>query len=167
MLTRSGFALFGVVLLAWMALAAQQPATTRPAAKQAIAHRGASAYRPEHTEAAYRLAIEQKVDFVEQDLGVSKDNQLICIHDGALERTTNVAEVFPDRSTTIALGSRTPAKHWLVADFTLAELKRLDAGKWFKPEFAGAKLLTFEEAIALVRAHPGFGMYPELKSPQL
>src|SRR5438445_12741738 len=68
----------------------------------------------------------------------------------------------------IALGSRGgPAKHWLVNDFTLAEVKRLDAGAWFKPQFAGAKLLTFQEAIDMVRARPGFGMYPELKSPQL
>jgi glycerophosphoryl diester phosphodiesterase len=151
--------------LAVAMLSAQAPATL--SGKQAIAHRGASAYRPEHTEAAYRLAIDQKVDFVEQDLGVTKDGQLICIHDDSLERTTNAAEVFPDRSTTIALGSRTPAQHWLVNDFTLAEVKRLDAGKWFKPEYGGARLLTFQEAIDLVRAHPGFGMYPELKSPQL
>jgi len=163
-LTRSLFpAALSLVLLAWTALHAQQAAR----AKEAIAHRGASAYRPEHTEAAYRLAMDQKVDFVEQDLGVTKDGQLICIHDDTLERTTNVATVFPDRSTTIALGSRTPAKHWLVNDFTLAEIKRLDAGSWFKPEFAGARLLTFQDAIDLVRARPGFGMYPELKSPQL
>ena len=152
--------------LGWVSLHAQPPKTA-PAAKQAIAHRGASSYRPEHTEAAYRLAIDQKVDFVEQDLGVTKDSQLICIHDDTLERTTNVAEVFPDRSTMVALGSRTPSKHWLVNDFTLADIKRLDAGKWFRPEFAGARLLTFQEAIDLLRAHPGFGMYPELKSPQL
>jgi glycerophosphoryl diester phosphodiesterase len=156
-----------LTVLAWTALHAQRPARTAQAKKQAIAHRGASAYRPEHTEAAYRLAMDQKVDYVEQDLGVTKDSQLICIHDDTLERTTNAAEVFPDRSTMIALGSRTPAKHWLVNDFTLADIKRLDAGTWFKPEFAGARLLTFQEAIDLVRAHPGFGMYPELKSPQL
>ena len=155
-----------LALLAWAAVHAQQRPPA-PAAKQAIAHRGASAYRPEHTEAAYRLAMEQKVDFVEQDLGVTKDSQLICIHDDTLERTTNVADVFPDRSTMVALGSRTASKHWLVNDFTLPEIKRLDAGAWFKREFAGARLLTFQEAIDLVRAHPGFGMYPELKSPQL
>jgi glycerophosphoryl diester phosphodiesterase len=163
--SRSLFPALALAGLAVAMLSAQQPA--RSSARQAIAHRGASAYRPEHTEAAYRLAIDQKVDFVEQDLGVTKDGQLICIHDDSLERTTNVAEVFPDRSTTIALGSRTPAQHWLVNDFTLAEVKRLDAGKWFKPEYAGARLLTFQEAIDLVRAHAGFGMYPELKSPQL
>jgi glycerophosphoryl diester phosphodiesterase len=165
-LSRSLCAVLGILPIAWSAVHARQ--STRSAApKQAIAHRGASAYRPEHTEAAYRLAIDQKVDFVEQDLGVSKDSQLICIHDDTLERTTNAADVFPDRSTTIAIESRKPAKHWLVNDFTLAEIKRLDAGKWFKPEYAGARLLTFQEAIDLVRAHPGFGMYPELKSPQL
>ena len=135
-------------------------------AKQAIAHRGASAYAPEHTTAAYKLAMDQKVDFVEQDLGVTKDGRLICIHDDSLERTTNVAEVFPGRAT--AGGRRGGSgKTWLLADFTLAEVKRLDAGTWFKPEFAGATLLTFEEAIDFVRARPGFGMYPELKSPQL
>ena len=137
-------------------------------AKQAIAHRGASGYAPEHTAAAYKLAMDQKVDFVEQDLGVTKDGRLICIHDDSLERTTNVAEVFPDRGTTDPSGrARGNGKTWLLADFTLDEVKRLDAGKWFKPEFAGAKLLTFEEAIDMVRARPGFGMYPELKSPQL
>jgi glycerophosphoryl diester phosphodiesterase len=163
-LFRSAALVFGIVTLGWAAMQAQ-PA--RATAKQSIAHRGASAYRPEHSEAAYKLAIEQKIDFVEQDLGVTRDSRLICIHDDTLERTTNVADVFPDRSTTMAIGSRTPAKHWLVNDFTLAEIKRLDAGKWFKPEFAGARLLTFQEAIDLVRAHPGTGMYPELKSPQL
>src|SRR5262249_52585675 len=122
-----------LVAVAWTVLHAQ-PSKTASNSKQAIAHRGASAYRPEHTEAAYRLAMDQKVDFVEQDLGVTKDSQLICIHDDTLERTTNVAEVFPDRSTMIALGARTPSKHWLVNDFTLAEIKRLDAGRWFKPE---------------------------------
>lgn len=141
-------------------------ATDAQSAKQAIAHRGASAYAPEHSAAAYKLAMDQKVDFVEQDLGVTKDGRLICIHDDSLERTTNVAEVFPDRAT-IDTRRRGGGKTWLLADFTLDEVKRLDAGKWFKPEFGGAKLLTFEEAIDFVRARPGFGMYPELKSPQL
>jgi glycerophosphoryl diester phosphodiesterase len=144
-------------------LAAQTP---RAAGKQAIAHRGASGYRPEHSAAAYTLAIEQKVDFVEQDLGVTKDNELICIHDDTLERTTNVADVFPDRASP-NVESRTPGKHWLVNDFTLAEIQRLDAGKWFKPEFAGTRIQTFQQAIDLVRAKPGVGIYPELKSPQL
>ena len=66
--------------------------------KLAIAHRGASAYAPEHTLAVYRLAIEQKADYVEQDLAVTKDGVLICLHDDSLERTTNVDEVFPDRA---------------------------------------------------------------------
>src|SRR5438045_6829088 len=131
--------------------------------KQSIAHRGASAYAPEHTAAAYRLAIEQHADFVEQDLGVTRDSELICIHDDTLERTTNAAEVVPDRGSSDArVGA---GLHWLVNDFTLDEIRRLDAGKWFKPEFAGARLQTFQEAIDLVRGKAG--LYPELKSPQL
>jgi glycerophosphoryl diester phosphodiesterase len=147
-----------VALLVGLALIAQ----TQPM-KQSIAHRGASAYAPEHTAAAYRLAIEQHADFVEQDLGVTRDSQLICIHDDTLERTTNVVELFPDRGRTDPQLS--PGRHWLVNDFTLDEIRTLDAGKWFKPEFAGARIQTFQEAIDLVRGQAG--LYPELKSPQL
>jgi glycerophosphoryl diester phosphodiesterase len=152
----------------WLALAAMAAGlSAQPAApKQAIAHRGASGYAPEHTAAAYTLAMKQKVDFVEPDLAVSKDNVLFCMHDDTLERTTNVAEVFPDRVST-GYQTRQPGKHWLALDFTIPEIKRLDAGKWFKPEFAGQRLLTFQEMIDLVRAQPGFGIYPELKSPEL
>ncbi len=165
---RSSFTAAAVLaLIAAGTLAGLRAQTSKPAAaKQAIAHRGASGYRPEHTAAAYKLAMDQKVDYVEQDLGVTKDNELICIHDDTLERTTNIAEVFPDRSSP-NVESRTPGKHWLVNDFTLAEIRRLDAGKWFKPEFAGARIQTFQEAIDLVRTKPGVGIYPELKSPQL
>src|SRR5439155_25260404 len=65
--------------------------------KQLIAHRGASGYAPEHTMASYQLALDQRADFVEPDLAVSKDGVLICLHDDTLERTTNVEEVYPDR----------------------------------------------------------------------
>jgi glycerophosphoryl diester phosphodiesterase len=157
---RSPF-VFSVVLA--LLIVATAAALAQPA-KQSIAHRGASGYAPEHTAAAYKLAIEQQVDFVEQDLGVTRDNELICIHDDTLERTTNVAKVFPDRASANA-PSRTPGKHWLVNDFSLAEIRRLDAGAWFKPEFANARIQTFQEAIDLVRGKAG--LYPELKSPQL
>ena len=154
-----------LVLLAALPRAADAP-------KQLIAHRGASGYRPEHTLASYRLAMEQHADFVEPDLAVTKDGVLICLHDDTLERTTNIAEVFPDRPTTSALPDyvqrdRRSQKHWLANDFTLAEIKRLDAGKWFKPEYAGEKVVTFQEHIDLVRSRPGTGTYPELKSPEL
>ena len=130
--------------------------------KLAIAHRGASAYAPEHTLAAYRLAIEQKTDYVEQDLAVTKDGVLICLHDDSLERTTNVAEVFPDRAT---VDPATGRKQWLAVDFTLAEIKRLDAGRWFDARFAGERVPTWAEAVAAVGT--AAGLYPELKSPPL
>jgi len=158
-------------LAIWMALSLLALAVVPRAAdapKQLIAHRGASGYAPEHTAAAYKLAIEQKADFIEPDLAVTKDNVLICLHDDTLERTTNVAQVFPDRAsaaTAATESTRRPGKHWLANDFTLAEIKRLDAGTWFNQKFAGEKILTFEEMIALVRGHGG--IYPELKSPPL
>jgi glycerophosphoryl diester phosphodiesterase len=131
-------------------------------AKQLVAHRGASAYAPEHTLDAYRLAMAQGADFVEQDLAVTKDGVLVCIHDLTLERTTNVEEVFPDRFVEDKRGG-TPVRSWRVHDFTLAEIGRLDAGSWFDPKFAGARIPTFQDAIDLVRGKAG--LYPELKDP--
>jgi glycerophosphoryl diester phosphodiesterase len=149
-----------IVLTVAFALAAQPAA---PAKKQLVAHRGASGYAPEHTIFAYKLAIEQGADFVEQDLAVTRDGVLVSIHDLTLERTTNVEEVFPDRFVEDKTGAN-PGKHWLVNDFTLAEITQLDAGSWFDKKFAGAKILTFQEAIDLVRGKAG--LYPELKDPE-
>lgn len=134
------------------------------AAKQLIAHRGASGYAPEHTLAAYQLALDQHADLVEPDLAVSKDGVLICLHDDSLERTTNVEEVFPDRYSREVQG-RNGERMWLANDFTLAEIRQLDAGRWMHPRFAGARVPTFDEMVALVRGKAG--IYPELKSPPL
>ena len=133
-----------------------------PARKQLVAHRGASAYAPEHTVEAYKLALEQGADYVEQDLAVTKDGVLVCIHDLTLDRTTNVEEIFPTRFAEDKTGG-TAVKRWLVGDFTLAEIKKLDAGSWFNPKFAGAKIPTFQEAIDTVGKRAG--LYPELKDP--
>jgi len=134
--------------------------------KTLIAHRGASGYAPEHTFAAYDLAMEQKADFVEPDLAVTKDGVLICLHDDTLERTTNVEEVYPARFSTEIKG-RNGEKRWVANDFTLAEIKKLDAGSWFDARFTGAQVPTWEEMFARVKSHPGVGVYPELKSPPL
>jgi glycerophosphoryl diester phosphodiesterase len=145
--------------LAWVALQAQPAA----AKKILIAHRGASAYAPEHSVDAYKLAMAQGADFVEQDLAVTKDGVLVSIHDLTLERTTDVEDVFPDRFAEDRSGP-TPVRRWYVNDFTLAELKRLDAGAYFDKKFAGTHILTFQEAIDLVRGKAG--LYPELKDPE-
>lgn len=142
-------------------------AQTRRAGRVVIAHRGASAYAPEHTISAYRLAIVQQADYVEQDLAVTKDGELVCLHDDTLERTTNVASVFPDRFIVKSPGQRTAVKEWIANDFTLDEIRRLDAGRWFHEKFAGEPVPTWQEAIDLVRATPGTGMYPALKSSPL
>lgn len=149
--------------LALVALAAM-PADAQAPRKINVAHRGASAYAPEHTLAAYRLALEQGADFVEQDLAVTKDGVLICLHDPTLDRTTNVEEVFPDRSSTVTWEGKT-VRSWLANDFTLAEIKRLDAGSWFDKKFAGERIPTFDEAVALVKGKAG--MFPELKTPEV
>jgi len=135
-----------------------------------IAHRGASAYAPEHTLAAYRLAVEQGADFVEQDLQMTKDGALICLHDPEMSRTTNAAELFPDRATMRdPEGKGKPARGWYALDFTLAEIKQLDAGSWFNranplaanPSYAGERVPTMEEAIKVVGRRAG--LYIELK----
>jgi len=128
----------------------------------AIAHRGASAYAPEHTMAAYALALELGADFIEPDLQITSDGRLIALHDETLERTTNVIEVFPDRFREDAVrGQR--VRRWHAVDFTLEEIRSLDAGSWFGPEFEGASVPTFLEVIELARGRAG--IIPETKSP--
>ncbi len=152
-------ALIGIVV-ALMTLGSE----AQYAKKTNVAHRGASAYAPEHTLAAYKLAIEMGADYVEQDLAVTKDGILICLHDASLERTTNVEEVFPDRAVSISLEGKT-RKAWVANDFTLAEIKQLDAGSWFNAKFKGEKVPTFDEAIALIKGKAG--VFPELKTPEI
>src|SRR5262245_12024229 len=134
-----------------------QPAKLR-AKPILIAHRGASAYAPEHTQAAYELAIKQGADYVEQDVQMTKDGVLICSHDAELSRTTNVEEVYPDRAVVRNADAKGPKKGWYAVDFTLAEIKRLDAGSWFnqanafaaRKEYAGSTVPTLEEAIGII-----------------
>ena len=147
-----------VVLTALAATAMASP--SRPFL---VAHRGASGYAPEHTVAAYTLAMEQGADYVEQDLTLTSDGVLVCLHDDTLERTTDVEVRFPDRAVVENGSGGQPAKRWYANDFTLAELKTLDAGSWFDARFAGARIPTLEEAIALVKGRAG--IFPELKSP--
>ena len=151
------------VTLAWIVVAVLHPrAQEERLRKAAIAHRGASAYAPEHTLAAYRLAVAQAADYVEQDLAVTRDGELICLHDDSLDRTTNVEEIFPERGTIDPVSGR---RQWLAVDFTLAEIKQLDAGTWFDSKFAGERVPTWEEAVAVVGT--AAGLYPELKAPAL
>ncbi len=85
-----------------------------------IAHRGARSLAPENTLAAARKALEAGADMWELDVAVTADGELIVVHDDTLDRTCNVAEVYPDR------------RPWQVWDFTLAEIQALDCGSWFQ-----------------------------------
>ena len=145
-----------------------------------IAHRGASGYRPEHTLAAYELAIEQGADFIEPDLVSTKDGVLIARHENVLaivetdedgnivrdeagnpvvsSETTNVAELdqFSDRLTTKAIDGE-PITGWFSEDFTLAEIKELRARERIpeirpeNTEFNDFEIPTLEEVIDLVK----------------
>lgn len=129
-----------------------------------VGHRGASAYAPENTIPAFVLAAEQHATFVEFDLQRTKDGALVILHDTTLERTTDVEEVFPDRARQVVVKGET-RRQWPLADFTLAEVRRLDAGRWFDAKFAGTRIPTFTETIKAVRGRTG--LFIELKSPEL
>ena len=96
-----------------------------------IAHRGASGERPEHTRAAYELAIEQGCDFIEPDLVMTQDGQLIARHEPMLDSTTDVASKFAASrmSTRMVDGVSTTA--YFANDFTLAEIKSVGLGVEF------------------------------------
>ena len=129
-----------------------------------IAHRGASAYAPEHTVASYELGIAQGADYIEPDLQITRDGTLIALHDLTLERTTNVAEVFPERYREEMIRG-TLTRVWPVNDFTLEEIRSLDAGSWFDPSFAAERVPTFTEVIELARGRAG--LFIETKAPEV
>ncbi len=145
-----------------------------------IAHRGASGERPEHTLAAYERAIDQGADYIEPDLVVTKDMQLVARHENELSGTTDVASraEFADRRRTKNVEGQQVAG-WFSEDFTLAELRTLRARErvpGVRPAsatFDGLyQIPTFEEIVKLVRAKEAatgrtIGLYPELKHPTL
>ena len=116
-----------------------------------IGHRGSSAMAPENTLASIRLALRQGADYIENDIMRTKDGRLVITHDLSLARTTDVEQVFPDRTS------------YQVADYTLAEIKQLDAGSWFGAEFAGQRILTLREWVEAVGSSAG--MLLEAKDP--
>ncbi len=94
------------------------------------AHRGFKQKYPENTLVAFQAAIDGGVPMIELDVTLSRDRKLIVIHDATLDRTTN--------------------GHGSVHDYTLEELKQLDAGSWFHPDFAGQRLPELAEVLELV-----------------
>jgi len=138
-----------------------------------IAHRGASGHRPEHTLAAYTLAVQMGADFIEPDLVSTKDGVLVARHENEIGGTTDVAQKFPDRKTRKIVDGDT-LTGWFTEDFTLAELRTLRAKERlsfrshaYDGQFA---IPTFDEVLALAdslgRARGRVvGVYPETKHP--
>jgi glycerophosphoryl diester phosphodiesterase len=143
-----------------------------------IAHRGASAYRPEHTLAAYQLAIEQGADFIEADLVITRDSILISRHENELSGTTNIADKkeFADRKTSKIIDGEKIAG-WFSEDFTLNEIKTLNARERIpnirpqnKAYEHNSRIPTLTEIIQLIvdeehRSGKKVKIIPELKHP--
>ncbi|MBQ1158786.1 glycerophosphodiester phosphodiesterase [Streptomyces sp. A73] len=136
--------------------ASQSPSDVRKPHKAplTVAHRGASGYAPENTLAAVDKAHELGIEWVENDVQRTKDGKLIVIHDTTLSRTTDVEKHFPDRSP------------WKVSDFTLKEIRTLDAGSWFGSQYKGEKIPTLDEFLGRLDRN-GQELLLELKSPGL
>ena len=150
----------------------------RSAEPLVIAHRGASGYRPEHTLAAYRLAIQMGADYIEPDLVSTKDGVLVARHENEISGTTDVADhpEFASRQATKVIDGR-PVTGWFTEDFTLAELRTLRA-KERLPQVRPANtrydgrfvVPTFDEVLDLAREESRrrgvvIGVYPETKHP--
>jgi len=153
-----------------LAAAAEKP-------RLVIAHRGASGYLPEHTLEAKVLAFAQGADYIEQDVVMTRDDQLLVFHDLTLERTTNVAAVYPGRARVDG--------HYYVIDFTLEELRQLQVSEAtvvndgqdepvypgrFPPGTSRFAVHTLQEELELLAGLATstgrqVGIYPELKSP--
>lgn len=143
--------------------------------KIVIAHRGASGYLPEHTLEAKAMAYAMGADYIEQDLVMTADDQLIVLHDITLDRTTDVAERFPGRA-------RADGRYYAI-DFSLAEVRQLQATEGFDIENgervqgfrdrfpmgqSSFRVPTFQEEIELIQGlnqstGKDIGIYPEIK----
>lgn len=140
-----------------------------------IAHRGASAYLPEHTLPAQAMAHAFNVDYIEPDVVLTKDNVPIVLHDIHLDTTTNVMNMFPKR--------KRQDGHFYAIDFNLAEIKKLQVTERmdmknrrsvfknrFPLFFSKFEIPTLEETIELVKGlnksrNKNIGLYPEIKAP--
>jgi glycerophosphoryl diester phosphodiesterase len=116
-----------------------------------VGHRGAPGQAPEETLASYRDALRDGADVLEGDVQLTSDKQIVLVHDDTLTRTTDVEEVYPDRAP------------WRVGQFTLAEIKKLDAGTWFASRYAGQRVPALRELLAAVDRRTGLSL--ELKAP--
>ena len=167
-------------ILAALVLTIGSPALaqTAPSPPLVIAHRGASGERPEHTRAAYELAVEQGADIIEPDLVMTRDGHLVVRHENEISETTDVADhsAFAARRTTRMIDGRA-VTGWFTEDFTLGELQTLRARErlpQLRPAntaFDGTEpILTFQQVIDIAReasARTGrvIGTAPELKHP--
>jgi glycerophosphoryl diester phosphodiesterase len=118
-----------------------------------VAHRGASERAPENTVAAIRKAIRADSDYVGIDVRRTRNDKLVLMHDRTLERTTNVEKVYPRRDP------------WRVSQFSLREIRRLDAGNWWSSSYSGARVPSLADALRrLDRSRTG--AFLEVKDPQ-
>lgn len=147
-----------------IALAALLSCFASAACVEVIGHRGASGYLPEHTLPAYALAYGQGAHWIEPDLALSGDGVPIALHDLSLNRTTNVADAFPDRA-------REDGLHY-AADFAYAEIRQLLVTEPLPGRFphASFRVPRFADVLALVdglnrTTGRRVGIYPELKDP--
>jgi len=151
-----------------------EPATAESRGREPviIGHRGASAYRPEHTLLSYETAIALGADYIEPDLVSTKDHVLVARHENEIGGTTDVEShpEFAGRRTTKTVDG-VSITGWFTEDFTLAELKRLRAEERIpdlrpgNTAFNGlAEIPTFDEVVALAK-RSGVGVYPETKHP--
>lgn len=140
-----------------------------------IAHRGASAYLPEHSLAAKALAAGFDADYLEQDVVASRDGQLLVLHDLWLDEVSDVAKRFPGRQ-------RDDGRYYCI-DFDLAEIRTLSFGERIDPATGKEKypgrfkraggsfaVVTLKEElrfVAALNASSGrnYGIYPEIKNP--
>lgn len=157
---------------------AAAPAVAQPKRPLVIAHRGASGERPEHTLAAYTLAIDEGADFIEPDLCATKDGHLVVRHENEIAGTTDVAgrpEFAARKAEKVIDGQKITG--WFTEDFTLAELKtlrareRLPALRPGSAKFDGQYAIpTYQEVVDLAKAEGkrvgrSIGTYPEMKHP--
>jgi glycerophosphoryl diester phosphodiesterase len=122
--------------------AAAPPGTDQPRKIMAISHRGEHLHHPENTIPAYQTAIDDGADFIEVDVQTTSDGKLVLMHDNTVNRTT--------------------AAEGNIRDLTLDQIRALDPGAKYSPQFVGTRVPTFDEVLDL--AHGKINVYVDTKS---
>jgi glycerophosphoryl diester phosphodiesterase len=156
-----------LVWCCWLSLLTVAIMTPYDKAVQVVSHRGAAGYIPEHSPQAHQTAIDLLTDYIELDVCITKDYEMVVIHDITLDQTTDVSRVYPGRNNTYIVNGKETSGYFVI-DFTLKELNELKLRQRVENRtrlYNGLLHIPTVDTLMELVVENGPGLYIELKKP--